>query len=67
MAKYKVIAARTMFMVKEVEADSVKEAELLAYSVDPIEWDQHQLSGVCEHFETVKDDNPLFKIWEDMK
>lgn len=64
MAKYKVIAARTMFMVMEVEANSEDEAINRAWEIDPTKWSESHLSNECEHHAAITPDDNEWQYWE---
>ena len=54
MTKYKVIVARTQFLVREIEAESKDEAIEKAWEIDPFEWDYKYLSDECEQHDVVE-------------
>lgn len=63
MPKYKVIVARTMFMIKEVEANSEDEAEELAWETNPTEWENSFLSSELEQYQVLDDTDSEYTYW----
>lgn len=64
MTKFKVIVARTQFLVREVEADSKDEAIEKAWELDPFEWPYQYLSDDCEQHDAVESGSE-YDYWED--